>query len=531
MAPIAEHCLVLRSYWFHAFLPIDTDHAYRPFMRSSILVCTAVAAPPPTVPGRVVDVLTGRGIPAVAITRQGQTPEQAFDTSDSDGNFSFSGSYLAFHKPGYRDVTSQLCCQREGDVRGNGFKHTYTYTMMPQAELSGVLLESGGRPAAYREILLEHVGSQREYSGAWAPEPGRLITIHSDGRFEAYIDAVDTDLFTQDEYCGKLLLQHLRLKPGEHRVVRLVIPKPPLHTVRGRVSNNVPSISGGGIDVSLDPVSRFGSGCGHYEIALPPSNTTFAINNVPPGKYLLTAKPPPVCVGGDMCSELPWNTYRNVEVADRDVRDADLTLNPNVRVSGTLHWEGTRPGPFSMPRFDLLDATGIWYHYWHGFEFQEPWEAFVFSQVQPGRYSLRASDGNNAHSVYLREVRLDGKTIPPDSTWEASDTQKNQLDLYLSSDVAHLDVFGVDENHQPLTRYVVVVFRQAQGPYSVLRQDANALDPGEYFVLVLQPDLPLFAIRRDIISRYMGRAVPISLKPGDNLKIEVVAVEAHPLAP
>src|SRR5882724_2028188 len=124
-----------------------------PFMRSSILVCTAVGAPPPTLPGRVVDVLTGRGIPGVAITREGQTPEQAFDTSDSEGNFSFSfsGSSLAFHKPGYRDVTSQLCCQREYDIRGGFIKHTYTYTMMPQAEISGVLLESGGRPA-YGEI-------------------------------------------------------------------------------------------------------------------------------------------------------------------------------------------------------------------------------------------------------------------------------------------------------------------------------------------------------------------------------------------
>lgn len=55
--------------------------------------------------------------------------------------------------------------------------------------------------------------------------------------------------------------------------------------------------------------------------------------------------------------------------------------------------------------------------------------------------------------------------------------------------------------------------------------------PGDYFAFVLQPDLPLVAIRHEILARYMDGAVRISVKPGEEIRMQLVALEDHPLTP
>jgi hypothetical protein len=46
----------------------------------------------------------------------------------------------------------------------------------------------------------------------------------------------------------------------------------------------------------------------------------------------------------------------------------------------------------------------------------------------------------------------------------------------------------------------------------------------------LTPSLPAFALRAEILSQYADRATPVTLTAGETLDIDVVAIEAHPLA-
>ncbi len=75
------------------------------------------------------------------------------------------------------------------------------------------------------------------------------------------------------------------------------------------------------------------------------------------------------------------------------------------------------------------------------------------------------------------------------------------------------------------------MFQRRDGPFDYLDPQGNALRPGEYFVFVITPDLPVIAIRPEILSRYVDRAVPVSLKASQDIKMELIAIEDHPLAP
>jgi hypothetical protein len=502
-----------------------------------LLACSTVAAAQTQLRGRVIDILTGRGIPDVKIHAAGPVyrPDLAMETtSGANGEFSFPGGTPSFQKPGYRQITTGVyndkdaCCQWGWDLQGRNIESPfYYYSMMPQGELSGVVLKSGGQIAAGYSITFQRVGAETSDTRAASFEMPVVITTDRNGRFHLQLDAVNTDIFVSDEACGALRIGRVRLMPGEQSTAQFTIPKQRLHTVRGEISNHVPPIAGGELHVRLTPISRYDSGCvGPPETVLPQSGGAFLMKGIPPGKYMLEVGLQPRCID-DVCSRPSWNAYHVIEVIDRDIDRVSVSLFPNVRLKVTMHWEEHAPDPYDVPELDLVDETGVWYHP-HGFAVGKTEESFVFSQVQPGQYALRPRP--RATNFYLREVRLDGNVIPADSISVSNGQEKANLDLYFSAKVSHLQALGVDQNHSHLKRHVALLFQRPEGPYWILSPQGNRVPPGDYFVLVLQPELPLFAIRPEILSRYADHAVRVSLKPGQDLKLEVVALEAYPLA-
>jgi hypothetical protein len=75
------------------------------------------------------------------------------------------------------------------------------------------------------------------------------------------------------------------------------------------------------------------------------------------------------------------------------------------------------------------------------------------------------------------------------------------------------------------------MFSRPEGPYSRWSIYDSAIAPGDYYLLLLPPDLLYLAIRPDIVSRYMDHAVRVSLSPGQSFKVEAPVVVGHPLAP
>jgi hypothetical protein len=501
------------------------------FLACCLLAGSASAADEPLVYWRVLDVVTGRPVPGVharLTARQSQPSPEII--SDANGEFGAPVGDLALQKEGYRDLYRGYghlltCCEFEVDARGRAISLLY---LMPQIELSGTLLKPGGGKAANTEIMIQRAGTDRHNINALAFEEGRYITTDKHGEFRQRIDAVDTDLFAADELCGTVLLQHVRLVPGEDRTIRFTIPKRPHRAVRGMVSNDVSPIPSGEIQVELRAIDRFSAACSESSrTILAQSGGAFSFKGVPPGQYIVNAALQPHCYT-DTCGGPGWNVYRKIEVTNRGIQHVDLALHPNLELTGTMHWEGKQPGPYDVPEVNLVDETGVWYHP-HGASYGQPANTFLLTQVQPGRYGLKVDQRTN--NFYLREVQFDGKPISGDAISIAGDAQKARLDLYFSANVAHLQVTGLDPDRRPAPRYTAVMFSRPEGPYSRWSIYDSAIAPGDYYLLLLPPDLLYLAIRPDIVSRYMDHAVRVSLSPGQSLKIEAPVVVGHPLAP
>jgi hypothetical protein len=504
-----------------------------------LLVCSTAAIPQAPLPGRVVDIVTGRGIPGVKI-RMTETvigPGLNLETtSGPDGEFLFSGGITSLQKTGYRQMRTGgpndlgACCQWEAGLQDH-FESPDPFSMMPYGELSGVLLRSGGQKAAGASVSFQHVGSNRDDTQQASFETPVVAVTDQNGRFHARLDAVDTDVFVADETCGALSIGRVRLKPDEQRTAQFTIPKRSLHTVRGTISNQVPPLGNGEIHLQLDPISRYGAGCySQPHIVLPESGGAFSIKGIPPGKYTIEAGLQRICFS-DVCSLPAWNAYHSIEVVGRDIAGISVTLFPNAQVTATMHWEGRVPLGYDIPEVYLVDQTGIWYHS-QGFAVDKAGEDYVFPQVQPGQHALKLR--SRTTDFYLREVRLNGSVTPADSISVGRQTglpgeDKAHLDLYLSANVSQLQALGVDQNHRSLKRHVVLLFQLPEGPYTVLSPWGVGVPPGDYFVLAFGSELPYFAFQPEYISRYTDQATRVSLKPG-KVKLEVVALEAHPLA-
>jgi hypothetical protein len=441
--------------------------------------------------------------------------------TDESGEFPYADG-ASFKKDGYRDPCVQYACY-ENYIEGDRF--IVVYYLMPQVEVTGVLLNPGGSRAANRSIMALHVGAPRS--------DARYFSTDGEGRFHVTLDTVETDLFLEDEFCGAFRLQRIRPRPGQAISMQLSIPERRLGTLSGRVSNELLRIGFEEIVVRLLPAERFSTACARpmpddLPRILPVGGGEFSIRGVPPGEYILGAT-----LGArptsDVGSPARSTTYAKMEVNGGDVRSANLTLHPNLELTGTLHFEGRTPGPYDVPEIRLTDQTGAWYHSrlkW----VKEP-ESFAFADVQPGRYTLSTLTTGGAANFYLRELRVNGQPTAPDDLFFSFLEPKAHLDLYLSSNVAHLEIIGVDQERHPVSHYRAIVFSKPDGPYLLRGVWDSAIPPGDYRILLLPSQLPKFAIRADIISRYLDRAVQVSLSPGQTLKVEVPVLQVYPLAP
>src|SRR5215471_8924490 len=117
--------------------------------RMCLLASGIAATQPAQNRGRVVDILTGRGIPGVQVhvTAPDYRPEHAADViSDANGDFLFPSGTPSFKMPGYRPLSfggpspAEFCCIYGYDIEGRpiGNAPTSIYPLMPQADLSGV---------------------------------------------------------------------------------------------------------------------------------------------------------------------------------------------------------------------------------------------------------------------------------------------------------------------------------------------------------------------------------------------------------
>lgn len=87
--------------------------------------------------GRVVDVVTGRGIPGVQVQilplRRGpDKPEPLQAITNEHGDFAFPGGTVFLQKPGYPDISSgangvETCCEWDYGINGRSIPGPFYY--------------------------------------------------------------------------------------------------------------------------------------------------------------------------------------------------------------------------------------------------------------------------------------------------------------------------------------------------------------------------------------------------------------------
>jgi len=407
--------------------------------------------------------------------------------------------------------------------------------MMPLGEISGVMVDGKGQIVANGSLWAERSGANQERDYEY--ESPRLITTDGAGRFHVQLDAMDTDFFMPDEACGRSLRAHIRVRPGVNDDIRITTPSNRLHTIAGSVVNFGPHLDFDEIVVAVRVAGAVPGCLAHPPAVLASSGGEFAFSGLPQGgKYILTASLQRKCTDDVGCGGPNSTAKQAVTVGMNDLKNARIEIHPSLEVTVVTHLDSDQPNAGRIPSVYLADESGEAAGLSSGVTASFAGSGdrgLIISQLQPGRHSLTIRYPDRTKVPYLREVRLNGEVVPANSIVLTDRNDGNRLDAYFSDQAGHLSVYAVDQSGYALRRYTPIIYQRQEGPFELLDvgSPGMALRPGNYFVFVVTPDLPVVAIRPQILSGYASWATPVSLKAGQDLKLELKAVDIYPLAP
>ena len=541
----------------------------------AVLVAACVqAAPSPGSPGRILDAVTGRGIPGVRINAQSRESRAWLHViTDSNGDYQFpedTGGVLC-ELPGYRALSRAEIAGADGSLpesydSGNGLVSTPIIHFMIKEEdlsklsnrnalVSGSIVDEKGRPVEGAEVVVDENLPRldaREYP----------LTAQSDrqGKFSVNVHAGEVELTVNDPRCrnesdqtwvarwpGRASLSHrMQLEPGDQKNIRLVLRKVSTYRVAEMIRNHLQPYGGViGLTLERDDSDGWHMACPVFApVFLRESGRSFSFRHVPAGRYVLSATLARDIGNCDTCSTQPvYSATQHIEVPNCDRRPTVIDIYPGAEVTGSIRWEGKPPGYFDLTSLCLVDSLGSQSC---DYDAKDP-HALHFDRVPPGQYHLVGGlepgefQGLD-RDFYIKEARLNGVRLSSRTVIIGSDEKQAKLDLLLSARFAHLTARVVDGERHPLSVYTVVLMQPQGSHYAVREVDPRLPErywfvPGDYLLLALTPALPwaglrLFsgaALRSDLFEPYASSAVPISLIADETAHADLVAIEAHPL--
>jgi hypothetical protein len=522
-----------------------------------LLACCLHASPPASIRGRVLDAVTGRGIPGVRVSAASggsQLTVWLHTLTDANGDFEFvqiTGGWMTCEREGYNQLLEGEIVGTDGirpeSYQASGVTITTPlfFLMVPvgyqqwlansDAFVSGRVVDETNRPMAGVEVEANRVrsDSRDHLLGAETDGEGRFTLKLPPG--EAELSAADRPCKTSGQKRASLPSK-IELAAGEHREVRLVIKPVLSYRVAGQIENRVPPYDGI-IQISLYPLTgvRRNIGCGSG--VLKETARYFSLDAAPAGKYYLEATLAKNVHDCDTCSGEPVYTVdQPIELPVKNGRPLKIDFYPGIEITGAIHWESKPPAFIDSGSFCIVNPTGTRYC-----SDEKDSRKFHLSGVQPGEYRIVTGIQpgelfiSRPTDFYLNEARLDGRPLSSAKLIIGPEISRATLDLYMGNSAAYCAARVVDKDHHPLSLYTVALMQKQEGRYVVKDFDSRVAErypfkPGKYLLLALTPALPRLAFRREILEQYADRAVPVTLTAGETLKVEVVAIEDHPLA-
>ncbi|HVW08523.1 MAG TPA: carboxypeptidase-like regulatory domain-containing protein [Bryobacteraceae bacterium] len=447
--------------------------------------------------GIVVNAITGAPIPRAMVQGNGSGGA----ASDAKGEWSMTNQRCGVWipnatRPGFFSATPGLTAagpRKLVDLVSGSPATGVKIELMPEASISGTVLNSDGDPLADARIMLMHsmiLNGYRVLTGAQNGQtdqegnfridhlqPGRYIACAGSTELAFPVGGGPALVYPEECYPGPPSQgpsAAMPIDPGKEARISLTLrAQPPLH-VRGVVEGA--SGGRGSVNLMKTAVDRPMPGVplGGMMMGLPSTNRggqilpdgTFDITNVTPGNYIATARVPGPGRG------MPPTATARITVGDSDVNGVQLTIQPPVPVNGTVRYElaGGTPavpaapanqGQFTegalpvagpgvivnlSPAEPSLGGVG-----------QPQWDddhlAFNWPEVSPGSWILNA----NVRSIpgaYIKSATLRGQDVLNQPF--PIDGPTGPIEIVVSDDSGIFQANVTDADGHPVPGFVVL---------------------------------------------------------------------------
>jgi hypothetical protein len=490
-------------------------------------------------------------------------PELFIVESDASGGFTFdnldSGSYvLSIDRAGFVSQryppisTGDGCCRRVEvapgqDVTGVSIK------LIPEGAISGRITDRDGDPFAHAEVTLyrltygvhgrqlNSIGtSETRSDGSYVIDglsAGRYVLAARDflggsvyfapgskGAEEVYVSTFYPH--TQDASTAS----PIQVTPGAQlRGVDIQIIRTQVFQIRGKVVGVQP---GGGPTEAMLVVSPKTLN-GSLETpgpAVPTRNGVFQTGPLPPGEYVIEARPYTYTANG-VTTKVASKGLQTVTLGNADVT-VTLRVGPGAEVTGRVMVEGEPPkgqaSPGRAPTVSFVSPDDPR-------EVAESGRAnndgtFAVHELPPAKYGV--SIGGLPQGIYVKSIRFQNRDVTRGEV-DLSSGSGGTMEVVLSYNAAELD--GVVRDGEGTVTPGMVVSLVEAGSQSGgrparirnTRSDARGsfkfegLAPGEYRVLAWEETDQMFLNYPEFREKFASKAVSISLGESSQQRADV----------
>jgi hypothetical protein len=477
-----------------------------------------------TVAGQVVRADTGEPLKKAQVNLQTHRGDKfsVFRLADEQGHFSIEnippGSYdLEVSRNGY--VDNEYGQKKPG---GSGAVLTLTadqhmtdliFKMVRAASISGHVYDEDGEPVPYAQVTCYRASRQpgKEQQIGYRPvitndlgefrlfdlKPGRYyvavdyhfkldIAFRSRGAEREAESGYATTFYPNTLDPSKAVA--ISVSPGDElRSIDFLLR--PVHyvTVSGKVVNTVPlpPHASGGVGLSSHASGLAATSQNLYD-SYDVKDGKFAIHNVPPGSYTLSAS------WSDHESR-EWHIARRpLEVGNTDIEGVTITIAPGVNVAGRVVWEGS-------PMVEVQELM-VWLRPKEenemGYEAQTPKAdgSFAIKNVSEGTYRPRVTLRGEVANFYMKSARFGTLSIP-ESGFEIQAGGDQLLEITLSSRAAQVSGVVLNSDSLPAAGVTVVLIPEvARRSYKEHYKSATTDQNGKFAIKGIAPgDYKLFS--------------------------------------
>jgi len=290
--------------------------------------------------------------------------------------------------------------------------------------------------------------------------------------------------------------------------------------ISGRVLNpDGTAVTSGNINLTIDAGGGRGNQIGMNYGGRIQWDGAFAINNVPPGRYLLRAR------GDD--SEVPQYAAQPITVNGQDIADFTVILAAGATISGTVNFTGAPGSSPDLSQFRIVapavDQTDVG---------PQPNArvgkdgAFELNGVPAGSHLIRSA--GNARGFILKSVTVNGRDVTDAPMALRSGESITNLTVTFTDQQNEINGMVTNEQGTPVPDYTILAFSTDSSLWRPLSRQIMTARPdqtgqyrirglprGEYYLVAVDPAEQGEWFDPTYLDNHRAGAARVTLADGD----------------